>query len=265
MFVSFCFPMKTLQREREIIVYLPDDYYQKNNNYPVLYIQDGQNAFFDYSSYSGISWGFLEYVKETKLDIILVAIPCNEEGFKRMDEYGPWPINEALSYQETQQKGLIIGGEGKAYVNWLKDELKPYIDRRFRTQKDNTGIVGSSMGAVISAYAALQYPEVFRKCAALSTAFWFYVDEFIDIIGHHDYDENYRIYLDLGEFESGDDEVINQWYIESNQTIYEYLEPKVKHLEVHYFPGAQHNEAQWRERVPLFMSFLYKEDEACIE
>ena len=58
MFVSFCFPMKTLQREREIIVYLPDDYYQQNKDYPVLYIQDGQNAFFDYSSYCGISWGF---------------------------------------------------------------------------------------------------------------------------------------------------------------------------------------------------------------
>ena len=110
MFVSFCFPMKTLQREREIIVYLPDDYYQQNKDYPVLYIQDGQNAFFDYSSYCGISWGFLEYVKQTGMEIILVAIPCNETGFKRMDEYGPWKINEALSYQETGQKGMIIGG-----------------------------------------------------------------------------------------------------------------------------------------------------------
>ena len=50
MFVSFCFPMKTLQREREIIVYLPDDYYQQNKDYPVLYIQDGQNAFLDRKS-----------------------------------------------------------------------------------------------------------------------------------------------------------------------------------------------------------------------
>lgn len=260
MFVSFCFPMKTLKREREITVYLPDDYYRTQKNYPVLYIQDGQNAFFDYLSYSGISWGFLEYVKETGMDIIMVAIPCNEEGFKRMDEYGPWPINDVLSYQETQQDGLIIGGEGQAYIEWLRDELKPYIDCRFRTQKENTGIVGSSMGAVISAYAAFQYPEVFQKCAALSTAFWFYVDEFIDIIEHQDYDQSNRFYLDLGEFESGDDKIINQWYIESNQQIYEHLEPKVENLQVHYFPGAHHNESEWRERVPLFMSFLYEED-----
>lgn len=260
MFVSFCFPMKTLQREREIIVYLPDDYYQQNKDYPVLYIQDGQNAFFDYSSYCGISWGFLEYVKQTGMEIILVAIPCNETDFKRMDEYGPWKINEALSYQETGQKGMIIGGEGKAYIDWLKDELKPYIDQRFRTQKENTGIVGSSMGAVISAYGALRYPDVFKKCAALSTAFWFYVDEFLDVIRHQQYSQDNRFYLDLGEFESGDDQKINQWYIESNQIIYEQLQSRIEHLEAHYFEGAGHNESEWRQRVPLFMAFLYGEE-----
>ena len=121
------------------------------------------------------------------------------------------------------------------------------------------------MGAVISAYAAFQYPQVFKKCAALSTAFWFYVDEFIDIIENQQYDQDNRFYLDLGEFESGDDRVINQWYIESNQEIYEHLEPKVEHLQVHYFEGAHHNESEWRQRVPLFMSFLYEEDELCIE
>lgn len=260
MFISFSFPIKALERKREITVYLPDDYYQQNKDYPVLYIQDGQNAFFDATSYSGISWGFLEYVKKTKMDIILVAIPCNEEGFKRMDEYGPWPINEELSFQETGQKGFIIGGEGQVYIDWLKDELKPYIDRRFRTQKNNTGIVGSSMGGVISAYAAFQYPEVFVKCAALSTAFWFYVDEFKDVIQHHEYQSQNRFYLDLGEFESGDDEVINQWYIESNQMVYEQLLPKVQNLEMHYFAGAHHNESEWRQRVPLFMTFLYGEE-----
>lgn len=55
--------------------------------------------------------GFLDCVKEMNLDIIMVAVPCNFEGFKRMDEYGPWEINEELSFQETQTDGLIIGGE----------------------------------------------------------------------------------------------------------------------------------------------------------
>ncbi|MFR7590468.1 MAG: alpha/beta hydrolase [Longibaculum sp.] len=258
MFVSFRFPMKELKRERKITVYLPDDYYHDDYRYPVLYIQDGQNAFFDDLSFCGVSWGFLDWAQMMNLKVIMVAIPCNFTGFKRMDEYGPWKINKELSYQETQVKGKIIGGEGEKYVKWMIEELKPYIDCRFRTNALDTGIVGSSMGGVISAYAALAYPSVFHKCAALSTAFWFYMDEFEELINSHDYHELERFYFDLGEFEGCGNEEIDEWYIESNNYIYSLLKDKVENLEYHYFEGAHHNEAEWRERLPLFMSFLYE-------
>lgn len=259
MFVSFNFAMKTLNRSRDITVYLPDDYYDHDCSYPVLYIQDGQNAFFDRLSYSQESWGFLDYVEKTGQDIIMVAIPCNFEGFKRMDEYGPWPINKELSYQETEIEDMIIGGEGQAYVKWLIDDLKPYIDCRFRTRQDDTAIVGSSMGGVIAAYASLQYPDIFSKCAALSTAFWFYMDEFKDIINNHTYNENYQFYFDLGEFEGCGNEDIDELYIVTNDEIFSLLEDKIEKLEYHYFEGATHNEGQWRKRVPIFMNFLYGE------
>lgn len=258
MFVSFRFPMKQLKRERKITVYLPDDYYQSEVRYPVLYIQDGQNAFFDKLSFCGVSWGFLDYVQMTGLKVIMVAIPCNFTGFKRMDEYGPWLIDSDLSYQETQVKDKIIGGEGQAYVEWMIHELKPYIDRRFRTVTADTGIVGSSMGGVISAYAALAYPEVFCKCAALSTAFWFYMDEFEELIQKHDYHELECFYFDLGEFEGCGDDQIDEWYIESNNYIYSLLKDKIENLEYHYFEGSQHNETEWRERLPLFMNLFYE-------
>ena len=258
MIVSFRFDMDELKRDRKITVYLPDDYYQQKKRYPVLYIQDGQNAFFDRLSFCGVSWGFLDYVKMMELDIIMVAIPCNFTGFKRMDEYGPWRINQELSYQETQIKGKIIGGEGIKYVEWMVHQLKPYIDCRFRTSSDDTAIVGSSMGGVISAYAALAYPEVFKKCAALSTAFWFYMDEFAEVIESHDYSLDNRFYFDLGEFEGCGDDVIDEWYIESNNMIYSMLKDKMENLEYHYFEGAQHNESEWRKRVPMFMDFLYQ-------
>ena len=259
MLVSMNFAMKRLQRQRDITIYLPDDYYYYSKRYPVLYIQDGQNAFFDRLSYSGESWGFLDYAQEAGLDIIMVAIPCDFEGFKRMDEYGPWPISEELSLQETNQEGLIIGGEGIDYIDWLIEDLKPYIDQRFLTDPDDCGIVGSSMGGVISAYAFLAHPEVFHKCAALSTAFWFYMDEFRDLIATHDYDENDRFYFDLGEFEGCGSEEIDEWYIESNDEIYELLKDKIERLDYEFFLGATHNEGQWRKRVPLFMEFLYGE------
>lgn len=257
MFKKINLAMKKLKREREITVYLPDDYYHQNKRYPVLYVQDGQNAFFDRLSYCGISWGFLDYVQEMDMDIIIVAIPCNFEGFKRMDEYGPWEICEELSYQETNQEGCLIGGEGKAYVQWLVEELKPYIDSRFHTIVDDTGIVGSSMGGVISAYASLEYPEVFRKCAALSTAFWFYMEEFSDVIKRHEYSLDFRFYFDLGEFEGCGNEDIDEWYIECNNEIYRQLKEKVEHLDYRYFLDTYHNEEEWRKRVPLFMEFLY--------
>jgi len=251
--------MKKLCREREITVYLPDNYYQSDQCYPVLYIQDGQNAFFDHLSFCQESWGFLDYVQEQQLDIIMVAIPCNFEGFKRMDEYGPWVINEELSYQETQTEDMLIGGEGQLYVDWLVDELKPYIDQRFSTDPQDCGIVGSSMGGVISAYASLSRPDVFKKCAALSTAFWFYMDEFEELIESHDYSEIDKFYFDLGEFEGCGSEEIDEWYIESNDIIYELLENKIENLEYCFFEGAYHNESEWRKRVPLFMEFLYGE------
>lgn len=259
MFVSFDYPMKSLKRQRHITVYLPNDYYHNNKKYPVLYINDGQNAFFDKLSFCKTSWGFLDYAQKKQLDIIMVAIPCAFEGFKRMDEYGPWPINEELSYQETQTKGLIIGGEGQDYINWLMNDLKPYIDQRFSTNPKDTAIVGSSMGGVISAYAALAYPEVFLKCAALSTAFWFYMDEFKELIQTHHYPDDMKFYFDLGEFEGCGSEEIDEWYIECNDEIYHLLENKIECLEYHYFEGAYHNEAEWRKRVPLFMEFFYGE------
>ncbi len=259
MLLSTCFPMRNLNRKRDITIYLPDDYYYVDKCYPVLYINDGQNAFFDSLSYCGDSWGFLDYVQETQLDIIMVAIPCNFEGFKRMDEYGPWKINDELSFQETQIKDMIIGGEGKLYIDWIIEELKPYIDQRFSTNPDDCAIVGSSMGGVISAYASLARPDIFKKCAALSTAFWFYMDEFAKLIQTHDYHELEGFYFDLGEFEGCGSEMIDEWYIESNDDIFELLKDKMDNIEYHYFAGAFHNEREWRKRVPLFMKFLYGE------
>lgn len=259
MFITFHCQMKKLQREREVIVYLPDDYYQSQKKYPVLYIQDGQNAFFDHLSYSGVSWGFCEYVKKARLDIIMVAIPCNMEKFKREDEYGPWTISPELSYHETGVEGVIIGGEGKDYVDWMVYELKPYIDQRFQTDPLDCAIIGSSMGAIISTYATLTYPHVFHKCASLSTAFWFYVDEFKELIAQYSYNEENLFYFDLGEYEGCGDSEVDQWYIETNEIIYSLLKYKIKNLEYRFFPRVSHNEYEWRQRLPEVMKFLYGE------
>ena len=71
--------MKSLKRERDIIIYVPDDYLTSKKRYPVLFINDGQNAFFDEEAYIGKSWGFLESIKEMKSMIIFDANPINNK------------------------------------------------------------------------------------------------------------------------------------------------------------------------------------------
>lgn len=259
MFKTFHLKIRELNRKRKITVYLPKSYKNAKKRYPVLYIMDGQNAFSDSKSYSGISWGFINYVKERKLDVIMVAVPCNFEGFKRMDEYGPWPISEELSYQETGIEGEIIGGEGELYTKWMVNTLKPFIDSKLRTIKNDTAIVGSSMGGVISAYASLKYPYVFKKCAALSTAYWFYMDEFKELIDSSNLSPIEKFYFDLGEFEGCGSERIDKWYLEANDQVYHWLENKIEDMQYLYFEGAYHNESEWRKRVPIFMEYFYGE------
>lgn len=245
---------------REIIISLPENYDQSDQRYPVLYINDGQNAFIDEEAYSKKSWGFLDYVKEHHVDVIMVAIFCGMAPFQREDEYGPWPIDEDLSYHETKIEGYIIGGQGDAYVRWLIEELKPMIDRRFRTDPMDTAIVGSSMGGVIAAYASLAYPEVFVKCAALSTAFWFYEVEFKELISSQDLSAIQCFYFDIGSDEGCGEDEVNQWYREANARILLQLQEKIEPLHFRYIGGASHNEWAWAKRIGNFMSLFYEEN-----
>lgn len=258
MFIEKNFYMKTLKRMRKVTIYVPDDYQTSNKRYPVLYINDGQNAFFDDKSYLGISWGFYDYVKETNLDVIMVAIPCNFGLNKREDEYGPWPINKDILIMEYGDESLKIGGEGNRYINFIIKQLKPYIDNHFPTLKDDCAMVGSSMGGIITSYAGIKYSHIFKKTASLSTAYWFYIDEFIELIEHSNMSQVECFYLDLGGDEGNGDENISQIYFHSNEIIYHKLIEKSDKIKAYFFEDACHNEEQWRKRVPIFMDLFYK-------
>jgi len=160
------FKMKIPQldnRERRIWVYLPPDYNQSNRRYPVLYMHDGQNLFDQATSFAG-EWQVDETLerlfKEKGFAIIVVGI--DNGGERRIDEYSPWVNSE-----------YGRGGEGDAYVRFIVETLKPYIDSKYRTLPNETGIMGSSLGGLISIYAGFKYPEVFKYVGAMSPAFWF--------------------------------------------------------------------------------------------
>ena len=136
-------PSLPTKKPRRLYVYLPKEYGKTDRRYPVLYMFDGHNVFYNSHATYGKSWGMKEYLEKTKMPLIVVGIECNPEDFKRLSEYSPWTFT---------RRGLpIIEGKGKETMDWITGTLKPEIDRTYRTlpDRENTMIAGSSMGGLI--------------------------------------------------------------------------------------------------------------------
>ena len=151
--VSTAFDIPQLKRKRRIWIYLPPSYTNSSKKYPVLYAQDGQNLF-DASTAYADEWHLDEtldslFADKQNPEIIVVGIDNGEKH--RMQEYAPW------SHPKYGD------GEGNVYIDFIVNYLKPFIDQNYRTLSDreNTGILGSSMGGLISFYAALKIPGSF--------------------------------------------------------------------------------------------------------
>ncbi|PKG99223.1 alpha/beta hydrolase [Paraglaciecola sp. MB-3u-78] len=167
--LPYQFVMPELERQRSIRLYLPPSYQASEKRYPVIYMHDGQNLFDDMTAFAG-EWGVDESLnqlaKNQGLEVIVVGID-NSADF-RMNELSPW---ENKRFGEAQ---------GKQYMDFIVDVVKPYIDTNFRTKADrlHTAIMGSSMGGLISHYGVHAYPEVFSKAGIFSPAYWYSQDVF---------------------------------------------------------------------------------------
>lgn len=156
------FYIPQLNRTRHIRVLLPPDYWLGNRRrYPVAYLQDGQNLFDAYTSAYG-HWHLREAMAKqpNKRQAILVGIDNGHHH--RLHEYSPF-------------KRGGVGGDGDAYLQFIVQTLKPFIDERYRTlpQRDTTAIAGSSMGGLIALYAGLRYAHTFGMAGVLSPSIWF--------------------------------------------------------------------------------------------
>lgn len=162
--LSTAFAMPQLGRTRRVWLYLPPDYATSTKTYPVLYMHDGQNLFDNATAFAG-EWGVDETLDALQAagDWGCIVVGVDNGGANRLNEYSPYA---------NPQYG---GGQGDLYVDFLTNTLKPYIDQHYRTRPDrlHTGVMGSSMGGLISLYAALRRPDVFGRAGVFSPSLWF--------------------------------------------------------------------------------------------
>ncbi|MBK8427854.1 MAG: hypothetical protein IPL27_18645 [Lewinellaceae bacterium] len=148
------FYIPQLNRNRRIWLYLPPDYATTTKSYPVLYMQDAQNLFDAETSFSG-EWEVDESLNELHQqgDYGCIVVGIDNGGVDRLNEYSPW-INAQYG-----------GGQGDEYIEFLVSTLKPYIDANYRTLpgRNTTGIMGSSMGGLISMYGFSERQDIFPK------------------------------------------------------------------------------------------------------
>ncbi|WP_220235717.1 alpha/beta hydrolase-fold protein [Hymenobacter ginsengisoli] len=194
--ISPAFAMPQLRRTRRVWVYLPPGYAEGASYYPVLYLQDGQNVFDQYTSFAG-EWGVdetLDALAASGYDLGGCLVVAVDNGTKhRLDEYSPW---------RNRRTGR--GGEGDQYAEFLVKTLKPYIDHHYRTrpEREATGILGSSMGGLLATYAALRYPAVFGRVGVFSPAYWFAGQSLLAYIAQHAPHPDTRWYFMCGTQES---------------------------------------------------------------
>ena len=162
--LNTAFAMPQLGRSRRIWLYLPPDYGTTTKTYPVLYMHDGQNLFDDRTAFSG-EWGIDEALNAAHAagDWGCIVVGIDNGGAQRINEYSPY-VNAQYG-----------GGQGDAYLDFIVQTLKPYIDANYRTRPGrlSTGLMGSSMGGLISLYGGLKFPEVFGRVGIFSPALWF--------------------------------------------------------------------------------------------
>jgi len=240
-------PELTGTKPRRAYIYLPDGWQKKpGKRYPVMYMFDGHNVFFDSDATYGKSWGMKKYLDEAKKQLIVVAVECNHEGNGRLREYAPFDFeNEALGSIQSQ---------GRKYMNWLVKKLKPQIDRDYPTlpQREHTIIAGSSMGGLMALYGAVCYNKTFQRAACLSASLWVDPDQVLQMIAGAKIKNDTCIYMDYGSVEMHNHEANASSLIAATHLL---LTKRVD-LTFRVVPGGTHSEASWEKQIPIFMDCL---------
>ncbi|GGG41404.1 alpha/beta hydrolase [Hymenobacter glacieicola] len=239
--------MPQLGRTRRVWVYLPADYTAaRAKRYPVLYMHDGQNVFDACTSFSG-EWGVdetLQQLQQAGQDAAgCIVVAVDNGGPERLNELSPWKNPE------------YGGGQGNEYVDFMVRTLKPYVDATYRTLsgREFTGIAGSSMGGLISTYAALKYPQVYSKVGVFSPAFWFAKDSLFRYVQQHRPQPGTQFYFVSGTTES-------ETMVPFMKAMHDTLARSGAGVEYTTPADGKHAEWFWKREFPAAYRWLYRQD-----
>ena len=242
------FPAQTGPDERTAYIYLPESYeYNPDRRYPVLYMFDGHNVFFDSDATYGKCWGMKEYLDYTNTQLIVAAVECSHDPDNgRLKEYSP--------YSFLDPKLGKIEGLGRETMEWLSHTFKKEIDGQYRTLSDreHTFIAGSSMGGLMSLYAVLEYNSVFSKAAALSPSIWTNFSRLETLVKKSNLETDTVIYMDYGSREIRFHREMQTQFKKMSLLL---LEKKV-FLTSRIVPFGNHCEASWEKQLPFVIHTL---------
>ncbi len=239
------FYIPQLDKTRKIWALLPYNYETSEEDYPVLYLQDAQNLFNENAEYG--NW---EIDKKLALlaeygrgNLIVIAIEHGDGD--RIKEY------------IFDNDNVTEDAEGKKYLRFITDTLKPFIDKKYRTKKDrdNTGIGGSSLGGLISIYAGFLYPEVYSKLMIFSPSLWVEPNNNFPLMRFSKAFYT-KVYLYGGEKEGSQmvdriqkfESALQHWEME------DYFDFEVK---TSINPEGTHQEFYWSQEFPRSIEWLY--------
>jgi len=236
-----------LEHDRDVLVWLPDGYDACDRRYPVLYMHDGQNLFEPETSFQGEHWRIgetaTELIEAGRIDPPIIVGIYNT-GEMRLEEYTP----------TADQK--LGGGHADDYGRMIIEELKPLVDGTYRTHtnRESTGIAGSSLGGLVSLHLGFNHPAVFGRVAALSPSVWWDRKAILKTIREVRSKPKSRLWVDMGTAEGrrGLDDarllkaaLVGLGFVDG--------------VDLHYaeYEGATHSEQAWSERVGPMLEFLF--------
>ena len=257
------FESPQLDNQRDLLVWTPPQAQEESGPFPVLFLHDGQNLFDAETSFAG-DWNAAEALgdlAEQGYPVIAIGVPNLAK--ERIAEYSPF---------RDERWG---GGRGEAYLDFLADTVRPFVGQSFPITEDpaQTGLLGSSLGGLISLYGIFHRPDAFGLCGALSPSIHFAHRAMLDHLRRRSRSETApngrRIYLDVGTRERLPPDTPNQLFHHGSWKYRRDVSRTAALLRRRGFRAGQHllyveeedgrhHEEAWRRRFPEALAFLFK-------